>query len=245
VRGDAGMTPGGSPRRIVPAATLSRSVPPPISAERVADLNRTHSMAAMRSRGGVLVRAIEERRRRLVAQRVLRRRPGTVVDVGCEDGWIAASFASGASETVLVDVDPAVLERAVARGLPRARTVRADATTPGAVPAASADVVVLSAILEHLPDPGAALRAWRPALVPGGRFVVYVPADGPILLAKRLLRVTGLHVLASGVSLEPAPGHVVTFTRASLAALLAPHGAVEEIAFDPLCLGYAAVVRVP
>jgi hypothetical protein len=35
----------------------------------------------------------------------------------------------------------------------------------------------------------------------------------------------------------------VTFTRASLATLLARHGAVEEIAFDPLCLGWTAVVR--
>jgi SAM-dependent methyltransferase len=144
---------------------------------------------------------------------------------------------------VLVDVDAAVLDRAAARRLPRSRTVCADATAAGAVPAASADVVVLSAILEHLEDPGAALRAWAPALAPGGRFVVYVPADGPILLAKRLLRATGLFVLARGVSLDPAPGHVVRFTRASLAALVSPHGAVVEISFDPLCLGYAAVVR--
>jgi SAM-dependent methyltransferase len=201
-------------------------------------------MAGMRARGGALVRAVEERRRALVARRVLRARPRTVVDVGCEDGWIASAFASEVGDTVLVDVDPAVLEAAAARGLPRTRTVCADATAVEAVPAGSADVVVLSAILEHLSDPAAALRAWRPALARGGRFVVYVPADGPILLAKGVLRATGLSVLARGVSLEPAPGHVVRFTRASLAALLRPFGAVEEVTFDPLCLGYAATLRV-
>ncbi len=44
-------------------------------AERVATLNRTHAMAGMREVGGAVVRAIEERRRRLVASRVLRSRP--------------------------------------------------------------------------------------------------------------------------------------------------------------------------
>jgi SAM-dependent methyltransferase len=237
------MTPGGSPRRIVPTATLLPATESP-APERVAALNRTHSMAGLRARGGALVRAIEDRRRRLVARRVLRARPATVVDVGCEDGWIASAFAAAVGATVLVDADPAVLAAASARGLPRTRTVCADATAPGAVPAGSADVVVLSAILEHLADPAAALRAWRPALAPGGRFVVYVPADGPILVAKRVLRTTGLSVLARGVSLEPAPGHVVVFRRETLAALLAPFGSVLEVTFDPFCLGYVAVVRV-
>jgi SAM-dependent methyltransferase len=224
-------------------ATLLRRAPA-APAEQAAALNRTHSMAGMRARAGAVVRGIEARRRRLVAERVLRRRrPGVVVDVGCEDGWIAAAFAHAADETVLVDVDPVVLAAAAARGLPRARTVVAEATARGAVPAGSADVVVLSAVLEHLEDPGAALAAWGESLVPGGRFVVYVPADRPILLAKRVLRATRLGGLLPGLSLDPAPGHVTVFDRRSLAALLSRHGAVEEVAFDPLCLGLTAVVR--
>src|SRR5262245_7322686 len=136
-----------------------------------------------------------------------------------------------------------MLARAGGRGLPRARCVVGDATQRSLVPPGSADVVVLSAILEHLPRPEEALAAWAPALVPGGRFVVFVPADGPILFAKRVLRATRLGALARGVSLEPAPGHVVTFTRRRLARLLGAFGVVENLTFDPAVLGYAATVR--
>jgi SAM-dependent methyltransferase len=130
---------------------------------------------------------------------------------------------------------------------PNVETVVADALAPAAIERAvgrgGADVVLLAALLEHLLDPGAALAALRPLLRPGGRFVVYVPADGPILLAKRVLRATGTGRWIRGLSLEPAPGHVQRFDRRSLGDLLRPHGRVEEIAFDPLCLGYHAVVR--
>jgi SAM-dependent methyltransferase len=213
-------------------------------AERNATLNRTHDMAGMRARGGRLVRAIEERRRRLVAHRVVRLRPRVAVDVGGEDGWIAEAWASRVGETVIVDLDPAMAERARARRLPRTRVLVGDATDPGLLPRGGADVIVLSAVLEHLPRPADALRALAPALVAGGRFVVFVPADRPILAAKRVLAATGLHRLARGVSLEPAPGHLHAFDRASLSALLAPFGSIEELELDPAVLGYAATVRV-
>lgn len=210
-----------------------------------ATLNRTHDMAGMRARGGGVVRAVEERRRRLVASRVLRARPGVVADVGCEDGWIAQAYAAAVTETILVDCDPAMLERAAARGLPRARTRLGEATDPECLPPASVDVLLLSAVLEHLPRPADALEALRPAVRPGGRLVAYVPADRPILFAKGILRRTGLSRWAKGVSLDPAPGHLHTFDRASFAALLRPFGALLEVSFDPGTLGYVGVVRVP
>ncbi|HVG93281.1 MAG TPA: class I SAM-dependent methyltransferase [Planctomycetota bacterium] len=169
--------------------------------------------------------------------------PRTVVDVGAEDGWMAEAYASQVGATVLVDLDPAMLERARARALPRTQTVVGDARGPVPLPPGSADVVVLSAVLEHLVDPATALSAWAPVLAPGGRFVVYVPADRPILAAKRVLRATRLGGLVKGVSLAPAPGHVRTFDRSSLVRLLKPFGVLEEVVFDPAVLGYAAVVR--
>jgi hypothetical protein len=74
-------------------------------------------------------------------------------------------------------------------------------------------------------------------------FVVYVPADGPILLAKRVLKSTRLGGWIRGLSLEPAPGHLQQFHRASLVRLLAPHGDLLEVTFDPVALGYVAVLR--
>jgi SAM-dependent methyltransferase len=231
----------------VPPVVPARSpVPFPTATTRdaVAALNRTHDMAGLRARGGLVVRSIEARRRALVVRRVLRAGGGVVVDVGSEDGWIAAGYAAHVRETILVDLDPSMLARARARGLPRVRTLEADAAAPDVLAPASVDVVVLSAVLEHVPRPEAVLHAWAPALRVGGRFVVFVPADRPILAAKRLLRATGLHRLARGVSLDPAPGHVRTFTRRSLVRLLNPFGVLEEVEFDPAVLGYAATLRV-
>jgi SAM-dependent methyltransferase len=209
-------------------------------------LNRTHAMAAMRARGGLLVRAIERRRRRLVAERVLDGPHRRVVDVGCEDAWMASAWADAVERIVLVDVDARVLGHAALAGRDGVATLVADATDPVALARglepAGADVVVLSALLEHLPEPGRALEALTPFLAPHGRFVVYVPADGPILLAKRLLRLTRLGGLVRGLSLDPAPGHVRTYDRRALGTLLARHGTVQSLTFDPLVLGYVAVL---
>jgi hypothetical protein len=75
--------------------------------------------------------------------------------------------------------------------------------------------------------------------------VAYVPADRPILAAKRVLRWSGVGRLVRGLSLDPAPGHVRTFGRRTFAGLLSRVGAIEELEFDPATLGYVAVVRVP
>lgn len=215
------------------------------------ELNQTHAMAAMRARAGRVVTAIEARRRRLVAASVLRARPEVVVDVGCEDGWIAEGYVEGVGSLVLADLDPDVLASTALVEHPKVTTVVTDATRPDALRAhlgsRGADVIVLSALLEHLPEPGEALRALAPLLAPGGRFVIYLPADGPILLAKRVLKTTRLGHLIQGLSLEPAPGHLHQFARADVARLLAPlaraGAVVESIVFDPVCLGYVASVR--
>lgn len=222
----------------------------PLPAERVARnqaLNQTHSMAEMRARGGWIVRAIERRRRELVARQVRARRPRTVLDLGCEDGWIAEAYAEGVERLVLSDLDPAMLAQSPLVGRPGVVLAPGDALAPQGLRAhlgpEGADVIVLSALLEHLEDPGAALAGLLPLLAPGGCLVVYVPADGPILRAKKLLRVTGLGRLVRGLSLEPAPGHVQRFDAARLRAVLAAHGVVRLLAFDPVALGYTAVLE--
>ena len=208
------------------------------------ELNQTHAMADMRARAGLVVRTIEARRRRLVAEAVCAEQPRLVVDVGCEDGWIAEAYAPHVDRVVLADLDPTVLERAPAG----CEAVVADATDPhaliGYLGAARADVIVLSALLEHLPEPAAALQALTSVLAPRGAFVVYLPADRPILFAKKVLRVTGLGRFIKGLSLEPAPGHLHVFGRDDVRALLQPFGTLESLRFDPVCLGTLAVLRV-
>ncbi len=210
-------------------------------------LNRTHAMNDWRARSGRIVRAIEDRRRRLVVDAVLRSAPRIVVDVGCEDGWIAEAYVHDVEHLFLADIDRNVLDACPLGSRADVTTVVTDATQPTALAAAlgerGADVVVLSALLEHLPDPTAALDGLTSVLAPGGRFVVYVPADRPILFAKRVLKATRLGRLIKGLSLEPAPGHLHVFSRESFTRLLAPYGEIESITFDPLCLGYLGIVR--
>jgi SAM-dependent methyltransferase len=225
----------------VPSAASSRAE----REARNARLNRTHSMAGMRERGGLVVALVEGRRREVVAAAVRASRPEVVLDVGAEDGWIAQAWARDVGRTVLADLDPAVLARAQARALPRTTVLVADACDGEALRAARPDVVVLSAVLEHLERPAQALAAARAALPRGGRVVAYVPADGPILAIKRALSATGLSRLVPGVSMEPAPGHLHRFTRRSFARLLRVAGRVERVSFDPVALGWVGVARVP
>jgi len=210
-------------------------------------LNQTHAMAAMRARAGVVVNAIEARRRRLMVDAVLRDAPKRVIDVGCEDGWIAEGYAERVQHLVLSDIDANVLEQSPLATRPHVDTIAADATAPHALVealgAAWADVIVLSALLEHVPEPRAVLRGLHPLLAPGGRFVIYLPADRPIGFFKDVLRHTRLGGLVRGLSLEPAPGHLHVFGRRDVVALTRRFGVLERVTFDPICLGWIVSVR--
>ncbi len=216
-------------------------------------LNREHAMKDLRARGGPLVRAVEARRRAVIARRVRRLAPRVAIDAGTEDGWVAEAWAGGVEHLVLVDIDPDVLATSRLLERPGVEALAADATDAGALARGlrgrRADVVVASALLEHLPEPRRALAALGACLGPGGRLVVYVPADGPILALKRILRplrpvlgALGLWGPIRGLPLDPAPGHLHVFSRRSLRALLQGAGRIHAIDFDPLALGYVAVL---
>lgn len=250
------MTPDVDPPA-VPVTTLSSSAPPagppaPTEARELAAwnraLNRTHAMGPWRMQSGWVVRAIEARRRHLVADAVRRLAPRRVVDVGCEDGWIAEAYVDAVDDLLLLDLDPTTLETSALAQRPNVRIAVADATSASSLDAvlgrARADVILLSALLEHVPDPRGALAALRPFLAPSGHLVIYLPADRPILAAKQILRHTRTGRLVRGLSLESAPGHLHVFTRARVRRLLRDFGRIERLVFDPLVLGYLAVLRV-
>jgi SAM-dependent methyltransferase len=209
-------------------------------------LNQTHAMSLLRQRGGRVVRAVEGRRRGLVAAAVLRGPHRRVVDLGAEDGWIAEGYAARVPDLLLVDVDPDVLARAPLARRSGVRTAVADATDPASLRSAigpvAPDVVVVSALLEHLPRPGPVVGSLLGLLAPRGRLVVYVPADGPILTAKAILRLARLGGLVRGLPLTPAPGHLHRFDRRRLARLLGAAGRVRALRFHAEVLGYLAVV---
>ncbi len=75
-----------------------------------------------------------------------------------------------------IDRDPAAIQFAAARGLAEI----AEGALPDQIPfgATRFDLVVMTDVLEHLDDPGAALRALHARLKPGGSILITVPA-GP------------------------------------------------------------------
>ena len=97
------------------------------------------------------------------------------VDVGCGRGaaLFALAEAVGATGSVTgIDLAPGMVRATGAeardRGLAQVDVRLMDAASPD-LPAAGYDLVVSSLVLFFLPDPAAALRAWRGLLVPGGR----------------------------------------------------------------------------
>lgn len=113
---------------------------------------------------------------RLVAQAGIR--PGDrVADLGCGAGaaLIPAAVAAGPGGQVTgIDASQAMLARAGraarARGL-RVTLMAGDVQDPP-LPPGSVDVITASSVLQFLPRPRRAVRAWLELLAPGGRLAV-------------------------------------------------------------------------
>ena len=109
-------------------------------------------------------------------------RPGErVLDLGCGRGAALLPLARAAGPTgraLGLDLAPRMVELTArdARDLPHVEVRVGDASAPD-VEAQAYDVVDCCLVLFFLPDPAAAVRAWVPALAPGGR--VGVTTFGP------------------------------------------------------------------
>ena len=115
--------------------------------------------------------------------RALAPEPGEhAVDIGCGRGAVALALASevGPQGSVIgLDLSPRMIEAATDAATRSGRRVDfavGDAMAPG-LESGSLDIVASSLVLFFLPDPAAALRAWRDLLRDGGR--VGVSTFGP------------------------------------------------------------------
>jgi SAM-dependent methyltransferase len=104
-------------------------------------------------------------------RRLLPGPPARVLDAGAGTGFLSLLLAGQGYEVTAMDLSPGMLEvlrsKAARLGLD-VQTVQADAVSP---PAGPFDAVVERHLLWTLPDPAAALAAWRQA-VPAGRLVL-------------------------------------------------------------------------
>jgi ubiquinone/menaquinone biosynthesis C-methylase UbiE len=107
-------------------------------------------------------------------------RPGDVIlDLGCGPGADLPAFAQetgGSGRVIGVDNDPDAVRQARDRtaALPQVEVREADAQALG-LPAASADRVHADRVLQHVPDPAAALAEARRVLRDGGTAVFAEP----------------------------------------------------------------------
>lgn len=104
--------------------------------------------------------------------RLLPAAPGRVLDVGAGTGFLSLAAARLGHDVTALDVSSRMLGQlaaAAAREGLAVRTVCGPADEP---PGGPFDAVVERLALWTLPDPGAALAAWRGVTAPGGRLVV-------------------------------------------------------------------------
>jgi len=111
--------------------------------------------------------------RRLIAKYAVRGAP--ILDAGCGTGLNLRHLPPGSTG---IDINPRNVEL-VARRLPNHRVVRGDVE---ALPfeANAFGTVLCTEVIEHIPDPSAALGEFRRVLKPGGVLVGSVPARSMI-----------------------------------------------------------------
>ena len=167
--------------------------------ERYAEHNRVE-------RGAGFVFAGAERRdlfRRYVGG------PGRrVLDLGCRDGALSATYAQG-NEIVGVDADREALAEAEQLGI---ETHWADLDDSLPFGDESFDVVVAGELLEHLRDPRRVVADVRRVLRPGGTFVASVP---------NAYRLKNRVRFALGRKPEEDPTHLQMFAPSDVRTLLA------------------------
>jgi SAM-dependent methyltransferase len=104
-------------------------------------------------------------------RRLLPDPPARVLDVGAGTGFLSLLLAGQGYQVTAMDLSPGMLEMLrskAAHAGAEVQIVEADAVSP---PDGQFDAVVERHLLWTLPDPGAALAAWRQA-VPAGRLVL-------------------------------------------------------------------------
>lgn len=157
----------------------------------------------------------EEAGQRETARRVLARieawvGAGRLLDIGCWTGFLLAEARARGWTTT--GIEPSEFASAYARerlGL----DVRTVTLPEAALPARAYRAVFMGDVIEHLPDPGAALDQIAGSLEPNGVLALAVPDAG-----SRLARRMGARWWSV------LPTHVQYFTRPSLGILLERHG---------------------
>lgn len=169
-------------------------------------------------------------------RRLLPAPPAAVLDVGAGTGFLSLLLAAQGYMVTAADFSPGMLARLKAKAAGRGLDIQVAETDALHPPAGSFDAVIERHLIWTLPDPAAALAAWR-AVAPDGRLVLVEGSwsGRGAAAADRLRR--HARSLASLIR-RPAPDHHGHYTEQMNAALpyrggLTPDEAVALVEASP------------
>lgn len=137
-----------------------------------------------------------------------------ILDVGCNDGELSKQFKKKGNTVIGLEINPYLAEMAKDK---LDEVVLQDVEYRWQVKDNYFDFVVLSAILEHVFDPGSLLEESRRVLKQYGHLIVAVPNIA--VLGNRIKLLFGRPIDWIGTGGE----HIRAFTKPSLEALLKKH----------------------
>jgi SAM-dependent methyltransferase len=163
--------------------------------------------------------------RRMVADLLLAKIPGPLLDVGCSFGWLVREAAAAGIEAYGIDPSTTAVESAKATGLAVRRGFFPDEDWGRQ----DWGAIAFMDVLEHIPDLDGVLTAAIRRLRPGGFIAIQVPVSTGAVFQTALMleRISGgalAEPLGRMLQLEFPYPHVHYFCRRSLDALLSRFG---------------------
>jgi SAM-dependent methyltransferase len=156
-------------------------------------------------------------------------RPSRVLDCGAGTGFLSIIAARLGHQVTAVDLSPGMLAHLTAKA--QACGVEVQVVEGGAEhpPEGPFDVVMERHLLWTLPDPVAALRAWR-AAAPSGRLILIEGTWGadPLERLRRRAQDLIVRVSSAATGAPPRPGHHADYPEALRAAMPLGGGTTPE-----------------
>ena len=169
-------------------------------------------------------------------RRLLPAPPATVLDMGAGTGFLSLLLAAQGYQVTAADFSSGMLARLTAKAADRGLAISVAETDALHPPEGRFNAVVERHLVWTLPNPGAALAAWR-AVAPGGRLVLIEGTwDGRRTSALNQLRARARILVA--LVRQPEPHHPGHYTEQMNAALpyhggLTPDEAVRLVEASP------------